>query len=137
MWLNHHPSPGFGDLLPGFFVVPQNPLWDNKSRTLAPNGFAVAKYIRAIADLLPGRFSVPQNPLIAQIRAGMGKLGGCCCGGNDGAGSGGANAADAGAGFINGAPVMVEGVGDMLGSINWLTVAVAVGGTYLLMKGKR
>lgn len=129
MWLNHHPSPGFGDLLPGFFVVPQNPIKAGE-----------AKYIPAIGDLLPGRFSVPQNPLIAQIRAGMSKLSGlagCCCGGDAGAGSGGANTGDAGTGFINGAPVLTEGVGDLLGSINWLTVAVAVGGTYLLMKGRR
>jgi hypothetical protein len=139
MWLNHHPSPGFGELLPGFFVVPQNPIWDNKSQGNAPNAFAGVKYIPSIGDILPGRFSVPQNPLIAQIRAGMSKLsglGGCCCGADKGSGSGGANTGDAGTGFINGSPVLTEGMGDLLGGINWLTVAVAVGGTYLLMKGK-
>lgn len=130
MWTSHHPAPGMGELLPGFFVVPQNPLWDNKSRTLAPGGFAGARYIPHIGDILPGRFSVPQNPLIAQVRKGMAGLSGCCSGCS---GSSGANPLDADSAYINGQAV-VPSVGDVFGEINWLTVAVAAGATYLLLK---
>lgn len=126
MWTKHHPAPGFGDLLPGFFVVPQNPLWDNKSRALAPQGFAGAKYIPRMGDLLPGRFAVPQNPLIATLRKG---LAGCCsdCGTN------GSNPEDANVGYVNGQPLL-GGVSDMLGGIDWLTVVVAGGVAYMLLK---
>lgn len=120
-----------GELLPGFFVVPQNPIWDNKSRSVAPMGFAGAKYIPHIGELLPGRFSVPQNPLIAQIRKGMAGMGGCCSGCD---GSAGANPNDTAAGYINGAVAMVPGVGDVLGQVDWLTLALAVGAVYLIAK---
>ena len=51
MMLNHHPAPGLGDLLPGFFVVPQNPFKDSTT------------YVPRIGEILPGSFPVPQNPI--------------------------------------------------------------------------
>jgi hypothetical protein len=95
MWLNQHPAPGLGDLLPGFFVVPQNPM-------------ASTTYVPRIGDILPGSFPVPQNPikdymsgrlnLIAREPGVQGKINGkpagvsgcsggsCGCGGSCGGG---------------------------------------------------
>lgn len=119
--LNFHPAPGFGDLLPGFFVVPQNPI-RGASTPMVPSVQAAAggQVVRVphVGDLLPGQFPVPQNP----IRAAMGGLGayqfnnglygpdgvlyrrrlwpadrhtisglGCGCGCSDGCGCGGTN----------------------------------------------
>lgn len=63
-----HPAPGLGDLMTGFFVVPQNPIRDAElstpivaSKTAKASG-AVVK-IPSLGDLLPGMFVVPQNPL--------------------------------------------------------------------------
>lgn len=49
--INYHPAPGLGDLLPGFFVVPQNPIKD------------ATTYVPRIGEILPGSFVVPQNPI--------------------------------------------------------------------------
>lgn len=115
--LNRHPAPGFGDLLPGSFVVPQNPI----------AGQQAISYIPKIGELLPGRFTVPQNPLIKTVRQGvaaMTGLGGCGCstgGGDEGA-------------YINGSLLDgVGGLGDALGSVNWPTVIVAAGAAWLLL----
>jgi hypothetical protein len=70
-----HPAPGLGDLLPGEFVVPQNPIRD-AGTALVPsavglNGgkpYRVAK----LGDLMPGKFTVPQNPLITTLMNGYG-----------------------------------------------------------------
>lgn len=85
-----HPAPGLGDLLPGFFAVPQNPM------DLAQSGITRSQ---GIGDILPGSFVVPQNPivnfttgrvgLIGQQTGGPGqlngkKVGGCGCGGGCG-----------------------------------------------------
>jgi hypothetical protein len=51
MMLNHHPAPGLGDLLPGFFVVPQNPIKD------------ATTYVPRIGEILPASYAVPQNPI--------------------------------------------------------------------------
>lgn len=86
MNLPFHPAPGLGDLLPGFFVVPQNPIKD------------ATTYVPRIGEILPGSYPVPQNPIkdymqgrIHQIgrepgTPGMinGKLSGCGCGGTCG-----------------------------------------------------
>ena len=118
MQLRHHPSPGFGDLLPGFFVVPQNPLSQK------------AGYIPTIGDLLPSRFAVPQNPLIAAIRNNLSGLSGCGCGGGSGD-----DTSDTG--FINGVAIPgVGGVMDAFSSVNWMTVAIAVGAVVLMNRSK-
>lgn len=75
----YHPAPGLGELLPGFFVVPQNPI------TAARQGVG---YIPRMGELLPASFTVPQNPIVKNFHSNMGGLGGCPtgnCGGFTGA----------------------------------------------------
>lgn len=64
--INYHPAPGFGDLLPGNFVVPQNPIRDAGTVMVpsvqAANGGATS-YIPHLGELMPGMFVVPQNPV--------------------------------------------------------------------------
>lgn len=61
-----HPAPGLGDLLPGWFVVPQNPIKGASTPVVATvtakAGGSVVK-VPSMGDLLPGMFVVPQNPL--------------------------------------------------------------------------
>ena len=70
MHLPFHPAAGFGDLLPGHFVVPQNPIRD-AGTPMVPSVQAasgnVPVRIPKMGDLLPGMFVVPQNPLMAAI----------------------------------------------------------------------
>jgi hypothetical protein len=128
MWINHHPAPGFGDLIPGFFVVPQNPIVDNKSRALMPYGFAGdIGYVPKFGDLMPSRLAVPSNPLIRALRAGMS---GCCCGGDGGSGdtsgqgTNGAAASDTATGYVNGAPVLGAGVGEFVQGLDLQTLVI-------------
>lgn len=86
--LNFHPAPGLGDLLPGFFVVPQNPITDTQGVT----------YVPRIGDILPASYAVPQNPIKDYMSGRLnligrepgvpgkvnGKLSGCGCGGTCG-----------------------------------------------------
>lgn len=58
--LNFHPAVGFGELMPGSFVVPQNPM------RLAASGVG---YIPHIGELMPGSFVVPENPLRRALMA--------------------------------------------------------------------
>jgi hypothetical protein len=51
-------APGFGDLLPGNFVVPSNPLHP-----------ASGVRIPHLAELLPAKFAVPENPLTQALLA--------------------------------------------------------------------
>jgi len=97
--IGYHPAPGLGELQPGWFVVPQNPLDGPVS------------YVRGIGDILhTGGFTVPQNPIRdysagyvlpigvqpgargmmnnKPVGGGCGGLGGGC-GGSCGCGSGG------------------------------------------------
>ncbi len=95
--LNYHPAPGMGDLLPGFYVVPQNPVQP-------------VKYIRGISEILPGSFPVPQNPVKDYTRGqtkliGQNGMSGCGCGCGGGSSCG----------QING----IKGVGDL--STDWGT----------------
>lgn len=104
-----HPAPGLGELIPGWFVLPSNPI--------SPAG-----RIPSMGELLPATFPIPQNPLVAAImaprggcglpgaRAGMGDLGSdCgCIGGMCGCGMSG------------------------LGQFDMLTMALVAGGLVLL-----
>lgn len=83
MNISHHPAPGLGELLPGFFVVPQNPVTD------------AVRYIPNLGDIMPGAFVVPQNPVVDRATGnvvpigtskGMGGGCGCGCGGHGGCG---------------------------------------------------
>jgi hypothetical protein len=80
---NVHPAPGVGELMNGFFVVPQNPI------TMAQTGIG---YFPKMGDLLPGAFSVPQNPIVKNFASSMQGLGtmGCAPGTNCGGGFTGA-----------------------------------------------
>lgn len=79
----YHPAPGLGELLPGWFVVPSNPI-------------VPAYRIPGIGDLLPASFPVPQNPLVAAVTSPTGcgmpntspTLSGMGCGCSAGCGSG-------------------------------------------------
>jgi len=50
--IHSHPAPGLGDLMPGWFALPQNPMTDGVS------------YTPGIGDILAtGGYTVPQNPI--------------------------------------------------------------------------
>ena len=90
--INRHPAPGFGDLMAGWFVVPQNPLRMNDPGTpLVPSLQATApgRTLRKarLAELMPGGFVVPQNPLRMALSGGVGKVGCGCSSGGCGGGS--------------------------------------------------
>lgn len=85
--INYHPAPGLGELLPGFFVVPQNPITDTGG----------VSYVPRIGDILPGSFPVPQNPIKDYMQGRLSLIGrdpnvvgtvngvsGCGCGGSCG-----------------------------------------------------
>lgn len=122
--LPFHPAPGLGELLPGFFVVPQNPI------TAAVKG---TQYIPHVGELLPASFSVPQNPIVKTFQTNMNGLGACPrgnCGGFTGA--------------LAGATLPgMSGLGEMdMSSFNpgnWSTATwalVAAGGIVLLMMSR-
>lgn len=66
MRMPFHPAPGLGDLVGGFFVVPQNPIMD-AGTPMVPS--VQAQYPNRITrrprmgDLVAASFVVPQNPL--------------------------------------------------------------------------
>lgn len=85
--ISYHPAPGLGDLLPGFFVVPQNPIADAQGVT----------YVPRIGEILPGSYAVPQNPIKDYMSGRLNLIGrepgvpgkvngvsGCGCGGSCG-----------------------------------------------------
>lgn len=86
--INFHPAPGFGDLMPGNFVVPQNPIRDQGTplvpslqATMPNTTFRIAR----LAELMPGQFTVPQNPLRMALSGGLAGMGcGCSSGCNNG-----------------------------------------------------
>ena len=97
--IHRHPAPNraLGELLPGWFDVPQNPITQRVYGT---------QYTPTLGEIMPGSFAVPQNPLVAlasgsvlplamqpgapgkvngtTIDAGGGAGVGCGCGGSGG-----------------------------------------------------
>jgi len=71
--LPFHPAPGLGDLLPGMFVVPQNPIRD-AGTPLVPSVQATAPNqvmrVKHIGELLSAAFVVPQNPIVRTLATG-------------------------------------------------------------------
>ena len=57
-FVNVHPAPGLGEMLPGWFVVPNNPF---QPRSVVGVG-------KGVGMMLPAGFVVPQNPLIDALR---------------------------------------------------------------------
>jgi hypothetical protein len=82
--LSFHPAPGLGDLTPGFFVVPSNPI-RNDSTVLVPSVQASAggRIVRKphIGEFVAASFVVPSNPIRRNLATGMmglgGGMGGC------------------------------------------------------------
>lgn len=64
-----HPAPGLGDMVPGWFVIPNNPIRDGQSAT-------GVGYIPHIGELIPAKFGIPENPIIRGLAGcGMGYCG--------------------------------------------------------------
>jgi len=72
--LRVHPAPGLGFLLPGWYVVPQNPIRD-AGTPLVPSVQASVgnRTVRTphIGDLLAAAYVVPQNPIARNLATGM------------------------------------------------------------------
>lgn len=96
MYLSTHPAPGLGELVPGSFWVPQNPL--------VPGTFTgEVAYIPRAVERLPGRCGVQSNPLYKALNGGINGsgpsgvgcgddcagMGGCGCAAGGGCGCGG------------------------------------------------
>lgn len=87
MQTSFHPAPGLGDLLNGWFIVPQNPV-RNDTTTIVPSVQALAPNhvlrVKSMGDLVSGAFVVPQNPVAKNTGlSGCGCAGGCgTCGGS-------------------------------------------------------
>lgn len=87
--LPFHPAPGFGELVSGFYVVPQNPL------RMAQEGIS---RIPTLGEFMYGSFPVPFNPLWNYVAGDVRPLGQghtifagsgmCGCGGDCGGGCG-------------------------------------------------
>lgn len=56
--LGFHPAPGLGDLMPGSYVVPNNP-FHPASLNPSPVG-----RVPSIGELLPAKFPIPFNPIV-------------------------------------------------------------------------
>ena len=86
--INFHPATGFGDLLPGWFDVPQNPIRD-AGTPLVPSVQAVypnqVTRKKTLGEFMSASFAVPQNPIIRTLAtggqtSGMAGLGCAGCG---------------------------------------------------------
>ena len=111
MQLSLHPAPGnLGELLPGWFAVPQDPIT------------APITYTRGIGEILPGSYTVPQNPVanyatgvvrpIATSPNAQGMVNGAPVGGDCGCGCGGSGGCGNGPGM---------GMGDISADFTKLT----------------
>jgi hypothetical protein len=77
--LNFHPAPGLGDLAPGWFNIPQNPLRPDSTVLVPTVSAAVGNRVTVkprLGDFVASRFTVPQNPIVKNLMTGMGM--GCC-----------------------------------------------------------
>lgn len=150
--LPFHPAIGFGDLMDGWFVVPQNPIRD-AGTPLVPSLQAtqpnrVMRRAR-LAELMPGGFTVPQNPL--RMALGMGKMGcGCSSGGSSCGGGGGSSNytlnglgqldTSSFSGFIDSVPTWLQEPSAVFPAVaNWLFFGglVIAADLYLSKKGRR
>jgi hypothetical protein len=116
--LAHHPSPGLGDLLPGWHNVPGDP----GMLPGTPGQAGQITRVPSMGELLPGSFVVPQNPLINTLKNGV--MGSCNGDGMSGCGCGGG-----GARYINGQPIDVRSNWD-----GWLPWLVLGGVAFVLMR---
>ena len=139
-FLPFHPAPGLGDLLPGSFVVPQNPIRPDSTALVpsvqAANGGQVA-YRPRMGDLLPGSFVVPQNPIIRTLATGgMSGIGCPGCGGSAYDGGGWHSSGLQGLGALDLTGVTDWFTGSMIAGVpNWALVAGGVVAYMLFMPG--
>ena len=56
----YHPAPGLGLMLPGWFVVPNNPFEARQAIGYQPT----------LGEIMPARFAVPENPLLRALSLG-------------------------------------------------------------------
>jgi hypothetical protein len=115
MQINRQLAPGLGDILPGNFVVPQNPI-------TSPIAGA---YVPHIGELMPGKFVVPQNPLLTALSGKTMPGVGCGCG--SGPGDDGLGALD-----LSSFSSLGTSITDSISSLPW-TTWVYVGGGFLLL----
>jgi hypothetical protein len=123
--IQQHPAPGLSELLPGWFVVPSNPI-------------RPAHRNLHIGELLPATFPVPQNPLISAMRtppgSGMPNTGsGLGCGCSSGCGSGmceGLSGLNSSCGCVGG--MCGCGMGNLGQFEDPITLAMIAGGLILL-----
>jgi hypothetical protein len=142
MHLSMHPAPGLGELVPGSFVVPQNPL--------VPGAFTgEVSYIPRAVERLPGRWTMQSNPLYKALNGGingvsvgtggcddctgMGCGGGCAAGGGCGCGGscGGAGSCGVGCGMGSISDSIASAWASVTGSFSGLAASVP-GGSYTL-----
>jgi len=124
--ISYHPAPGLGDLLPGFFAVPQNPF------DRAVHGIT---QIPHVGELLAARWTIPENPLARMVV--MGPAPHCLCSG-PGCGIGCGPNGVSGLGGIEDIWTTIKNTA----STAWATAKTAVGGiagggwqTYALIGG--
>lgn len=139
MQLRHHPAPGFGELMPGFHVVPQNPIRD-AGTVLVPSVQAAAgnQIVRVphMGELLPGTFRVPSNPILKNLTGGMSGLG---CG--PACGLGQVQQAAASGNLMGSLGGTIGSVGTWLqqsmlfGIPNWALVAAGIGAVMFMAPG--
>jgi hypothetical protein len=83
MQMPFHVAPGLGDMAPGWFALPQNPLTMGQSTVLVPTMGATVpgRWVRTphLADLVQASFAVPQNPVRNNLAAGLASLRGMGC----------------------------------------------------------
>ncbi len=76
--LPFHPAPGLGELLPGWFDVPQNPLRPDSTDLVPTVRAAVGNRVTkkpTMGELIQGIvFNVPDNPVVTQLKGGMGMI---------------------------------------------------------------
>ena len=116
MQINRQLAPGLGDILPGNFVVPQNPI-------TSPIAGA---YVPHIGELMPGKFVVPQNPLLVALSGKTMPGVGCGCG--SGPGDDGLGALD-----LSSFSSLGTSITDSISSLPWTVWAALGAGVVLLI----
>ena len=129
--INFHPAPGLGELMPGWFVVPQNPIAPDRTELMpTPQARSGGRpvYVPHVGELMPAKFTVPQNPLVRELR-GLGVLGGCgSCGMAGCAGCGSASGeAKCGAGCGCASAIGFSGLGSFGDSLSGLADTLTTG----------
>lgn len=87
--ISFHPAPGLGELMPGWHIVPQNPIAPDYTELVpTPQARSGGRpvYVPHMGELMPAKFTEPENPIRNAL--GLRGCGGCGCGGGCKAGCG-------------------------------------------------